>query len=35
MGYFGSKTTSGSFQATVALMPPHPVCIESHPEAGR
>jgi len=30
MGYFGSKATSGLYQAIIALMPPHDVYIETH-----
>ena len=30
MGYFGSKATTGLYQALIALMPPHSVYIESH-----
>lgn len=30
MGYFGSKATSGLYQAIIALMPPHEIYIETH-----
>ena len=30
MGYFGSKATSGLFQAIIAIMPPHSTYIETH-----
>src|SRR5579872_6816094 len=33
-GYFGSKATSGVWQAVVAAMPPHDVYIETHLGSG-
>lgn len=34
MGYFGSKTASGAFQAVIAHMPPHDIYIETHLGSG-
>jgi hypothetical protein len=29
-GYFGSKATSGLYQNSIAMMPPHDTYIETH-----
>ena len=34
MAWFGSKATSGLCQPLIAMMPPHDVCVETHPGGG-